>query len=75
MKAAVSRIRGATVEIGKMIAGKASTSQILAIFEPMMLPCDESDDEECYRPAEHADLPCRSPASGAINRAGDIQAG
>ena len=39
MNDAVSRMRGAMVVIGKIIAGSASTSQMLAMLEPMMLPC------------------------------------
>ena len=39
MKNAVSRMRGVAVAIGKITAGNASTSQMLAMLEPMMLPC------------------------------------
>ena len=38
MKNAVMRMRGASVVIGKINAGSASTRKMLAMFEPMMLP-------------------------------------
>ena len=39
MKNAVIRMRGAAVAMGKISAGSASTSRMLAMLEPMMLPC------------------------------------
>ena len=39
MKSAVARMRGASVVIGKMSAGSASTRRMFAMLEPMMFPC------------------------------------
>ena len=60
MKIAVRRMRGASVVIGKIRAGSASTRRMFAMFEPMMLPC--------ARPA----LPVEAACTEITNSGSDV---